>query len=152
MRTTRAIALVGIVLALGAPAARAASGFAFPESCSPGSSQFDLIACRLGDLLEATGSHRQEIGERWPVLDRSSEYAIDRLRAARGMCSVGRWAPAKRRLQRATTLIRRYMTWASAGGQGALPAALRESLLTEAYAIDRDVSDLRFSLSCPIDA
>jgi len=40
----------------------------------------------------------------------------------------------------------------SAGGRGAVPVALRESLLAEALAIDADVSDLRLRFACPIDA
>jgi hypothetical protein len=41
---------------------------------------------------------------------------------------------------------------ASAGGRGAVPVALRESLLAEALTIDADVSDLRLRFACPIDA
>lgn len=42
--------------------------------------------------------------------------------------------------------------WVGAGGRGAVPVALRESLLAEALAINADVRDLQPRFACPIDA
>jgi hypothetical protein len=86
------------------------------------------------------------------VLNRSSGNATDRLRTAHGLCSFGKTNPARGRLRRAQTLIRRFILWTAGPPGQAISPALRDALSSEAVALDDAIGALEFEVVCPIDA
>jgi len=86
-------------------------------------------------------------------LDRSVGKAADRVAAAHGICSFGKTKLARLRLKRATIQLARYA--ARLRGRVARETVLpevRRTLAANVDAIAADLTVLRGTLACPIDA
>ena|SRR5215510_9621024 len=154
---------LGIVLAIGIFSLGATHGAVtepspFPPRCPPrpGSSQFDPIDCRLSALYTTTNNARPQLGELWSSLNRASRIALDRVRAADGICFFGkarcgssRCPPARLRLRILIMSLDRYAARLRSPAAGSIPQELRDSLATEALAIAAEAAELRPRVTCP---
>lgn len=125
-----------------------------PAGCAgvaPGPT-FQSIQCRLAVLLTTTGT-TEALGRLRSKVDRSVGSAADRVAAAHGICSFGKAKPTRRRLGKAGHQLARYVRrLRGRAARKAVPLQIREPLAVEAAAIAADLTTLRRSVRCPIDA
>jgi DNA-binding beta-propeller fold protein YncE len=125
-----------------------------PAGCAgvaPGPT-FQSIECRLAVLLTTTGT-TEALGRLRSKVDRSVGSAADRVAAAHGICSFGKAKPTRRRLGKAGHQLARYVRrLRGRAARKAVPLQIREPLAVEAAAIAADLTTLRRSVRCPIDA
>jgi len=151
MRTPLSIALAIIVLSLGAR--HAAAGSVYGDDCppTPDTPRLEAIGCRLDVLFHSTDAATAELGRFSRPLSRASGHAGSRVFSALGFCSFRRTKSARRRLLQAKVLLDHYVARLSSPEAQAIPAEVREPLVTEAVGIAADAAALRDRLECPND-
>ena len=145
MRTSLSIALAIIVLSFGAGQARA--GTVYGDHCppKPDTAPLDVTGCDLVVLYDSTEAATAELGLFRRPLKSANIQAGDRVFAAQGFCSFSHAKPAWRRLGRAKAALDHYVARLSSPEAQALPAEIREPLVTQAVAIVAKVAALRVS-------
>ena len=138
-----------IVLSLGTR--HSTAGSVYGDDCppTPDTQRLEAIGCRLDALLHSTDA--AELGPFSRSLSRASGHAGGRVFAALSFCSFRRTKSARRRLLRAKVFLDHYVAQLSSPEAQAIPAEVRQSLVTDAVAIAADAAALHDRLECPND-